>query len=108
MPVVYSVGGQFLPQRPAVGVVSHRSYQDALRAQCHHVGRHVGRPAEGGAPFVDHDDWHRGLGRQAVGVSNQIAIENQIPHDDDAAAPHAFRQLEQPVACQGRWGGDAG
>ena len=73
--------------RGSVGVVADGPDQEAGRAERGDVGRHVGGAAERVSPFAHGDDRNRRLGRQPVGVADEIAVEDDVSNDRHSARP---------------------
>jgi hypothetical protein len=44
----------------------------------------------------------RGLGRQALRITDEVAIEHDVSHHHDPAALHAVNELDDPIPCEGR------
>ena len=44
------------------------------------------------------DDWHRRLGRDALGVARQVDVEHRVADHDDAAAGHLAEQRRQAIS----------
>ena len=96
--------GQLGANRVAMGVVTHHAHEPDLGAERGDIGGDIGGAAQGhaGLAHVHHGD--RRLGRQSVGVAEQVAVEHDVAHDHDALSPRSRREVRDPFPRQSRTG----
>ena len=73
-------------QVPADLVVAHRGDETNLGPQRDQVARHIARPAQHGLVGADADHRHRRLGRDALDLAVDEAVEHQIADHHDVGA----------------------